>query len=314
MSKEQVHHLADVSFGQHGVITARQAAVAGLTAEEVRGRLRSGDLERAGAHVLRSAFVERTVLSDLSALVLDCGDGAVASGPSAAALHAFDGIGWRQPFHVTIPRGRLVTRAGHQIHTTNDLAAIDRTRVLGIPVMTPARTLIDVARYVRAPTLTAALDGALRDRLITEEMLHQRIVSLRSRGRYGIPALLDVLVGREVTRGGHSWLERRFLEICARARLPRPTTQEVLTSAKGRLVRVDFWFPATSIVVEVLGYHFHRGDRHQMSRDSERINALLRDGLCPYQFTYDHVTAQPQWVVDELCTALRIPRRRLTPV
>jgi very-short-patch-repair endonuclease len=198
-----------------------------------------------------------------------------------------------------------VRRLGHHVHTTIDLESIDRTRVHGIPSMTGARSLIDAARHLSPRRLTVALDSALRDRRVTEDLLHERIVALRSSGRHGIPKLLAVIDGAEAARGGHSWLERRFLDLCAGARLPRPVTQKVMSKAKNRLVRVDCHFPGTSLIVEVLGYRWHRGNRAQFNRDAERINALTLGGNLVLQFTYDHVVAEPAWVIEQVRTALQ---------
>jgi very-short-patch-repair endonuclease len=74
----------------------------------------------------------------------------------------------------------------------------------------------------------------------------------------------------------------------------------VVSDAKGKMVRVDFRFPGTRVVVEVLGYRWHRGDRARFSRDAERVNALVRDGFLPIQFTYDHVTLEEAWVASEV--------------
>jgi hypothetical protein len=171
--------------------------------------------------------------------------------------------------------------------------------------MSATRTMIDVARFVRPDRLTAALDAALRDGLTSEEALHRRITQLRSSGRYGIPQLLAVIEGSEITRGGHSWLERRFLELCGRAMLPRPATQQVLTRTGDRLVRVDCRFPGTRVVVELLGYRWHR-TKAQMSRDAERQNALILDGLLPIQFTYDQVTLDPDGTIDTVRRTLAV--------
>ena len=43
-----------------------------------------------------------------------------------------------------------------------------------------------------------------------------------------------------------------------------------------------------------------------MSRDAERTNALLRQGLVPYQFTYDQVVGDPTSVVVDVRTALAL--------
>ena len=301
---DQLHRLVDVATGQHGAIAPHQAELVGVTHRELRRRIQSGVLQKSGVHVVRSPFVEATPLAELAALVLDCGPGALASGRTAAAIHELDGFALLPPFHVTIPRGRSIERSGHHIHTTAELPAVDRTRLHGVPTMAAERTLIDLARTLRPNQLTAALDSALRDQRTTEPRLHRRIAALRRSGRYGIPALLAVIEGAEITRGAHSWLERRFLELCADGRLPRPAPQVVLTTTRDRLVRVDFSFPGTPVVVEVLGYRYHRTPS-QLARDAERLNALVMSGKQPLQFTYDHVTLEPDWVAGQVADALQ---------
>jgi hypothetical protein len=300
---DQLRRLADVATGQHGAISPHQAELVGVTQRELRRRVQSGVLHKSGVHVVRSPFIEATPLADLAALVLDCEPGAVASGRTAAALHELDGFALTPPYHVTIRRGRSIGRAGHHVHTTVELPAIDCTRVNGIATMTVERTLIDLARSLRREPLTAALDGALRDRRTTESRLHRRIAELRSSGRYGIPALLAVIEGGEITRGGHSWLERRFLELCADHRLPPPTPQAVLATTRDRLVRVDFSFCDSPVIVEVLGYRYHRTPT-QLARDAERLNALVMGGRQPLQFTYEHVTLEADWVASQVGEAL----------
>jgi hypothetical protein len=58
--------------------------------------------------------------------VLDVGEPAWVSGPTAAAIHGFDGYRIKKPFHLTLERGRNVRRLGVIIHTTTDLPLIDR--------------------------------------------------------------------------------------------------------------------------------------------------------------------------------------------
>jgi hypothetical protein len=298
-----IRRLADIATGQRGALTASQIVDAGVGSSGLRRRVQSGVLERLGSHTYRSPFASSSALGDLAALVLDCGVDTYVSGPTAAALHGFDGFKLKPPFHVTVIRGRNVQRAHHHIHTTTELPLIDRATIEQLPAMSATRTLIDVARFISARALTAALDSALRDGLTSEGLLHRRIVGLRSSGRYGIPKLLAVIDGVEAARGGHSWLERRFLELCVRAGLPRPSTQQVLSRAKDRIVRVDCRFPDTRVVVELLGYRWHRTNS-QMARDVARMNALVLDGFAPIQFTYDHVTADPEWVIAQTTQAL----------
>ena len=154
-----------------------------------------------------------------------------------------------------------------------------------------------------APAIAAALDGALRDGLISEHFLHARITALRGKGRHGIPALLEVIEGTEITRGGHSWLEREFLRILAAAGLATPLAQQVLGRRGDRLIRVDFRFPGTQLVVEVLGYRWHRTGA-QMRIDAERMNRLTMDGYMVLQFTYSHIVDRPTYVLERVAEAL----------
>jgi hypothetical protein len=127
--------------------------------------------------------------------------------------------------------------------------------------------------------------------------------SSRSKGRYGIPKLLAVIEGCEASRGGHSWLERGYLELCDGAGLPRPNVQQVLARTGDHLVRVDCRFPGSNVIVELLGYRWHR-TKEQMARDAERMNALVIGGFVPLQFTYDQVTTSPAEILAQTRAAL----------
>lgn len=91
-------------------------------------------------------------------------------------------------------------------------------------------------------------------------------------------------------------------------------TQQVLTRAGDKMVRVDCRYPGTNVVVELLGYRFHRSAA-QIRRDVERANALLLAGLAPYQFTYEQLAGAPadgQMVVATVWNALRVSVSRTT--
>ena len=280
--------LAAITRGQLGSFTNAQANAAGLTDRQLRSRVQSGFLDQTGARTYRSPLTPSTPRSELMALVLDIGEPCWVSGPTAAAVHGFDGFKLARPFNITTLRDRNVTRVGVKVHTTTELPLIDRARVDGIPVVSGARCVIELPRTESAERVTLGVDSGLREGKFSEDLLHRRIVALRTKGRYGIPLLLDVIAGREVTRGGHSWLERAFLRLTAAAGLPRPLTQQVLSRAGDKVVRVDCRYPGTNVVVELLGYRFHRSSA-QMQRDVDRANALLLDGFAPYQFTYQQL-------------------------
>lgn len=290
---------------QHGTLTRAQIRSAGISEDMLMSWVAAGVASRPGPNTVQFVGSRPRAVDDLTALLLDIGGEARASGPTAAALLGFDQYVLRPPFHVTIERGRAVTRVGHIVHTTSALPPIDRTTAHGVPCTSGARTLIDLARSATPERLTIAFDSGLRDGRFNERHLHERIVALRSRGRFGIPKLLAVIDGSEIVRGGHSWLEREFLRLVAAADLPRPDMQVALSRAGDRTVRVDARFPGTPVVVELLGYRFHRS-AESLGRDTERMNALLLDGFLPMQFTYEQLVNDPDAVVDTIRRGLTV--------
>ena len=268
---------------------------------ELRSRVHSGFPGRPS-----EPSVPRVQLQAVRALLDDIHEPCWAWGPTAAALHRFDGFDLGSSFHVAVLRGRNIARVGHTVHTVNAVDLVDRAVVATIPVSSPTRTLIELARSMSNEHLTRALDSATRDGGTSDEFLHRRLVALRGRGRPGLARLLKVVEGIEVTRGGHSWLEREFLVLMSRAGLPQPARQQVVGKRRNRLIRVDCRFPGTDVVVELLGYTFHRSPL-QMQSDAERMNQMLLDGLRPYQFTYIDVVERPEHVVSTVRAALATP-------
>ena len=172
----------------------------------------------------------------------------------------------------------------------------------------PTRTLIDIAGHETPARLTAALDSALRDGLTSEDLLHRRIAALRTKGRHGIPSLLDVLAGQEVTRGGHSWLEREYLRLLATAGLPRPISRRC---SHGRRSVRPRGLP--------LPGHTRRRRAARLpvppdpaadGRDAERLNALLLEGLVPFQLTYGQVVTSPDAAIATTAPRSSQTRRR----
>ncbi|MFM7686557.1 MAG: hypothetical protein ACKPDI_11635 [Actinomycetota bacterium] len=233
----------------------------------------------------------------------DIGEPVFVSHQTAAALHCIDGFPLTQPFHFTVPRGRNIVRIAHVVHTTTRLDAIDRESTKGFAVTSPTRTLIDLSGSTSVDQTQIALDGMLRDGLTTESFLHRRITDLRSKGRYGTPRLLEAIERSEAGRGCHSWLEREYQRIITDAGLPLPLSQQVTGRRGTTLIRVDFAFPGTPVVVEVLGYRWHRTTA-QMNIDAARLNELVLAGKVPLQFTYQQVVSDPAGVLTSTRRAL----------
>lgn len=297
------HRVLAMSKSQMGAVTRFQAQALGLSKDQVRGRVENGFFERFGANGLRVAGAPFDLRMQLKHVLLDIGEPVCVAGETAAAIYGFEGFRLALPFHVLMLRDRNVKRPGVKTHRTQNLALVDQATFDEFSITTAARTLIDLSRRHPPEALTATLDSALSSGLVSESHLHRRIVALRSQGRYGLPQLMEVVSGSEIHRGVESWLEREFLRLIDEAGLPRPETQAVLNRAGDQMIRVDCRFPGTPVVVELLGYRWHR-TQSQMSSDARRMNALIADGYRPYQFTYRQVVSEFVNVIATVTRAL----------
>jgi hypothetical protein len=181
--------------------------------------------------------------------VLAAGDGAVLGIHSAGAL-------WRMlpalRGDVHVIGRRSARRRGLVIHRTRSLPRSDVTRHFGIPVTTPARTLLDLAAVVDAKTLEDALAEAQIRRLVRRETATGR--------------LAELLGGTAPTR---SRLERAFLRFIDEYGLPRPVVNGYVEGYE-----VDAHWPEARLVVEVDSWEFH-ADRRAFEVDRER-DAILQ--------------------------------------
>jgi Uncharacterized protein conserved in bacteria len=215
------------------------------------------------------------------AAVLALGDGAVISHCSAAALWRIlpprDGL-----IHVTVSNdnGRE-GRPGIAIHRSHSLIAAVTTRRNGIAVTKPARTLRDLRRTPPQPVFQAAVRRALDLRLIDEADLERE---------------------PDLTR---SELERLFLNLCRRHRLPQPEVNSRLGPFE-----VDFLWRDRALIVETDGYR-HHASRAAFEADRGRDAELQRLGFRVVRFTYRQVTQDRSTVVAALHALLG--QRSLAP-
>lgn len=256
---------------------------------------------------LPAALVHHPHLASLRRLLDGVGEPVWAGYDTSAALFGFDGFALAPPFHLVVPRERNIARVGHVVHSSRDIEPIDCESIGGVPCMSPTRTVLQLASSTTPDRLRIALAGAVRDGLTSEDFLHRRLAALRASGRSGVTAMIAALEHHEFARGGTSWLEAEFLRLIRRARLPRPESQVVLGRRRDRIIRVDFRFPGTRLVVETLGYRWHRTTA-QMAIDAERMSKLAIDGFVVVQFTYDQVVREATYVVDTVRAALAAAR------
>lgn len=143
--------IADIAARQHGVVSTGQLRWAGLSRSAISDWAQAGRLHRLYRAVYAVGHTNLSAEGRWLAAVLTCGEGAVLSHQSAAALW---GISPRCPptVHVTVPshNGRR-KRDGIRLHRSATLTPADVTRRRNIPVTTHARTLSDLG-YGPEPT------------------------------------------------------------------------------------------------------------------------------------------------------------------
>jgi predicted transcriptional regulator of viral defense system len=138
--------IARIAASQHGVVSAAQLRAARIDRTATFRRVESGRLHRIRRGVYAVGHTSLSFEGRCMAAVLTLGEAAVVSHDSAAALWGLlpDGGG---RIHVTLPSdGGRETRSDLAIHRSLSLVAGLSTRLRGVPVTKPARTLRDVRR------------------------------------------------------------------------------------------------------------------------------------------------------------------------
>lgn len=288
---------------QHGVIGRRQLDAAPVTKSQLQTWVASRRLERVAPRVWRVVGAPETWRQRLHTGLLTLGRLSWVSHSAAAELHGFD----RTPpgaVEFLVLRRRRSAHADAQVHSTRRWSPVDEVTVDGLRATSATRTVLDLANAgVHPDRLKAAIDSAVRLQLSSPEALAQRLDELRGRGRAGVRIIDELLADS----GGHTMLERRFLELVRHAGLPRPETQAVFRRpSDGRFVaRVDFLFRAAGVVVEVSGRLGHSSPSER-ARDAQRRNELQDLGLRVYEFTWEDVTTRPAHVISTMRSLLHL--------
>src|SRR3954469_3980913 len=180
--------IAALAARQYGLAARAQLGALGLGDTAVTKRAAAGRLHRVHRGVYAVGHRVLPACGVWMAATLACGDGAVLSHTSAAAL-------WEiRPsdmvvIDVTVPGAAGRRRPGLRVHRDPALGRDEVTRRHGIPVTTVARTLLDLAAISPPRALQRALDEAavarrldlgLLDAVIARHAGHHRAAKLRA--------------------------------------------------------------------------------------------------------------------------------------
>lgn len=298
-----------VASRQGGAVTWSQARASGFGKATIGRRLRSGEWERAlpGVYVVTGA--PRTRKLELWVAVLAAGEGAVVSHESAARVHGSTGVS-PHPITLTARHGSHHRLPGVTVHQIDDVAPRHRMTVGGLPVVTAARSVVDLSSRLALDRLGDVADDLVQRRSTSWPAIGAVFRDVVRPGKPGMPtlaALLDDRCGTSVPPD--SKLERALFTALAAGGLPVPVRQMWLPG-RGRVRGlVDAAYPDARIVIEADGRTYHMRLR-DMRRDRERDAQVVRAGWVPMRFMYDQVLDGPAAV----CSDIRETRRVRLPL
>jgi very-short-patch-repair endonuclease len=286
---------------QHGVVSLPQLTAFGLLPSAVRERVKSGRLHRIHRGVYAVGHAALTGRGRWMAAVLACGDRAVLSHRSAAALWGLrEGGGSR--IDVTAPRRTGRTRAGIRVHWRPSLAAVDVTTCDGIACTSVPLTLLDLASLLSPRQLENACDRAEQLRIFNGRALDDLLA--RARGERGTKRLRETL--EQLGPGGahtRSEIERLMLALCRTHILPQPVVNGWIQLEKVGFAP-DFLWPEARLIVETDGHQTHR-TRKAFEADRRRDQLLAEAGYLTLRFTWRQITEEPERVARTINAVLQ---------
>jgi hypothetical protein len=291
---------------QGGLISVHQLGELGISKRAAVHRNDVGRLHRVhrGVYAVGHEAIGRN--GRLRAAVLACGEGAVLSHGSAAALWGLRDH-WPHLIDVTVPCEAGRKLPGIRPHRCRypDPEEIDVHK--DVRCTTPSRTMVDFAGSLALESTRRMVERAavlkLLDIAAIDAALH------RAAGRRGVPALRAVLedwrTGGSQASNVRSLFEARLLPLIVAADLPYPQCNAV-EHLEGQRFELDFLWEAQRLVVETDGEGSH-GTPIAFRRDRQRDQILIAAGYRVARVAWDHMTKEPDITVARIRRMLGKP-------
>jgi very-short-patch-repair endonuclease len=294
--------LADLARRQHGVVSARQLAELGFPPQTLARWVKDGRLHRLHRGVYAVGHEALTWEGRLLAAVL-ANEPAVASHLTAAWIH---GLLRTRPgtFHLAAPsrrhRKKLVVVHFARLDP-DDVVTID-----GIPVTSPARTVLDLAPDESARDLGRILQRADEHELLDRRRFEATLARAGGHpGRGKFDAALRIYRPEQAVL--RSDLEKRFRRLVLAAGLPRPQTNVVVEGYE-----LDAYWEAEGFAVELDVYATH-GSLTSFEEDPKRQDDLLLAGIELIRVTGVRLDREPRETIARVGAHLARRRRTIGP-
>lgn len=286
---------------QHDVVSRQQLLDAGLTANQINGRIRRGIL----SPVLRGVFTLTAstplqTATRFAAALLASGSDAVLSHRSAAHIHGMLNAD-RGAIHVTTAQ-RSRSHPGIVIHRSSRLELATTTRDR-LRCTTVARTLIDVAGAEGPVVLGRAWTTLAGRRALNVNAIQHEL--RRCPDRPGnTPVRLLLAEHREIVSGStRSYLESRAISFCSRYGLPMPAVNALVATDDDRPYEADLLWSRERVIVEIDTWKTH-GHEHSFRADRQRDFALQLAGWVVVRLLERDLTVDAARTAERLRTLL----------
>jgi hypothetical protein len=290
------NRVARLAARQWGVVSHDEVNRCGLSDAAIAVRRRGARLHQLYRGVYAVGHPGVSLEGRFLAAVRASGELAVLSHFAAAALWGLVEWDGRWPA-VTIPGTAPRAHPRLKVHRSLLLEPRDRRRHKGIPVTSPAWTLLDLASFLDAKKLRRVTRRAYALELVTVAELRDVLVRAgRRRGRRKLAAI--VADGLVPTR---SELEDAVLDLIIRGGLARPDVNVPLW-LKGREVIPDFRWPSARLVAEADSRQWH-DDPLAREDDAERQALLEAEGERVVRVTWRQTLVNPSQTLARLRAA-----------
>jgi hypothetical protein len=248
-------HIAALIARQHGHVTRKQLRDGGLAARTIDHRIESGKLIVVHKGVYAAGYLRVEPVARAMVAVLACGEGAVLSHDSAAALWGLRP--WPQVPEVTTREH--VRRPNIDAHRSTTLERNDRRTRLNVPTASAGRAIADIAPRLNDKQLTRATQDARHEGHLKPTDLHRLLLRC--------PRLQDLVDPKQ--NPTNSGFEDILIPWLTHHGLPIPV---INTKVNGH--QVDALYPEHKLILELDSWPYHKGYpawRSDRERDGENL-------------------------------------------
>lgn len=290
--------LMRLAYEQHGVFSLSQAIALGLAARTLRDRIEAQGWERLhnGVYLLPGAVPTYEQATMAALLAVRPGRpsmerNVLVAGRSAARLWGMTEAR-PQPVQLIAPfEGSATRRGAIYVIRSRTILEADAASIGPLDLTTPARTVIDLARYAGRDELFEVASMGMQLGLLDPDKVAARLVELlRPPGRSKLHWLLA-----ELSRHGKtdSTFERDVrCWLCDNGFQPYPGVYPL--RVEGRLIAMlDIAFLREQVYVEIDGRRFH-SDRRAFRHDRVRNNEIAAIGWLGLRLSRDEFEQAPE--------------------